>query len=235
MKNIKSYFYISSVAILFMGCAGGNNPGIEYAPDMYDSKGYEPYNQLDSNSLNYLGLNMRKPADGTIALGKADYNYSLPNTGEGYERSASEIVRPAGLIDANCDGKRLYNIYCSPCHGTEGKNDGQVFQRHSKLKPGAWSDGYQNEYIKTLPDGKIYHTLVYGKNNMGSHSSVLTPTERWHVIAYVRQLSNGSTECGETLTLENKGTEEINSDSTTLDVEMTNTEEINQESSNTEE
>lgn len=195
MKKIKSYFYISSIAVLSVGCAGGNNPGIEYAPDMYDSKGYEPYNQLDSNQFNHLGSNLRKPADGTVAIGKADFSYSLPNNGEGYDRAASEIVRPAGLIDNNCDGQRLYNIYCTPCHGAEGKNDGKVFQKVSKLKPGAWADGYQNDYIKNLPDGQIYHTLVYGKNNMGSHSSVLTPDQRWHVIAYVRELSKGNSDC----------------------------------------
>ena len=30
---------------------------------------------------------------------------------------------------------------------------------------------------------------------MGSHASVLTPTQRWQVIAYVRQLSNGNVDC----------------------------------------
>ncbi|MDB4347151.1 cytochrome c [Bacteroidia bacterium] len=195
MKNIKKLLYLSPIALLMVGCAGGNNPGIEYAPDMYDSKGYEPYNQLDSNTLNEYGANVRRPVDGTVALGKADYAYALPNTGEGYERSATEVTMPAGLADAECEGKRLYIMYCSPCHGVEGKNDGNVFKRASYLKPGAWGDGYQNDYIKNLADGQIYHTLVYGKNNMGSHASVLTPTQRWQVIAYVRQLSNGNVDC----------------------------------------
>jgi hypothetical protein len=55
------------------------------------------------------------------------------------------------------------------------------------LKP-AWK-AYTDEYIKTLPEGKIYHTLTYGKNNMGSHASVLKPVDRWRVIKYVKQLS----------------------------------------------
>ena len=195
MKKIKQLLYISPIAILFMGCAGGNNTGIEYAPDMYDSKSYEPYSQLDSNKYNEHGANMRKPVAGSIALGKSDYAYHLPNTGKGYALSATEVTRPADLNDPYCEGKRLYIIYCSPCHGVDGKNDGKVFQRASYLKPGAWGDGYKNEYIKGLADGQIYHTLVYGKNNMGSHASVLNPTERWQVIAYVRQLSEGNTNC----------------------------------------
>ena len=38
-------------------------------------------------------------------------------------------------------------------------------------------------------EGKIYHTLTYGKNNMGSHASVLEPTDRWRVVKYVKLLS----------------------------------------------
>jgi len=66
-----------------------------------------------------------------------------------------------------------------------------VFKKVSTLKP-AWK-GYSDEYIKTLPEGKIYHTLTYGKNNMGSHASVLSPKDRWKVIKYVKFLSSQST------------------------------------------
>ena len=41
--------YVLPVAILavLQGCrAGGEDPGVEYAPDMYVSKGYEPMSQL---------------------------------------------------------------------------------------------------------------------------------------------------------------------------------------------
>jgi hypothetical protein len=72
----------------------------------------------------------------------------------------------------------------------EGKNDGSVFQRVSAIKP-PWP-GYQDEYIKGLSAGKIFHVITYGKNNMGSHASVLTPSERWQVVAYVKELSGSS-------------------------------------------
>jgi len=195
MKKLQNILYIIPLVILFVGCAGGNNTGIEYAPDMYYSKGYEPFSQGDSNTLNEYGSNSRRPVKGTIAWGKEDYTYSLPNNGEGYERAASEVTMPANLTDPNCEGVRLYEIYCSPCHGKVGKNDGKVFQKVTSLVPGAWSDGYENQYIKDLPVGQIYHTLMYGKNNMGSHASVLNPTQRWQVIAYVKQLSLGKAGC----------------------------------------
>lgn len=203
MKKLRNILYISPLAILLVGCASGNNTGIEYAPDMYYSKGYEPFSQGDSNTVNEYGSNSRRPVKGTIALGKEDYSYSLPNNGSGYDRSATEITMPSNLSDPNCEGIRLYEIYCAPCHGKVGKNDGKVFQKVTSLVPGAWSDGYENQYIKDLPVGQIYHTIMYGKNNMGSHASVLNPTQRWQVIAYVKQLSQGKAGCSNAMPSDN--------------------------------
>ena len=188
MSN-KLYILFGSIAAsaLMSGCVSrGNNPGMEYAPDMYYSKGYEAYSQGDSNLVNPYGMNMREPVAGTVAIGKLDYQYSLENTGDGYDASVA-LTAPADATLEDGRGQYLYNINCTPCHGSTGNNDGEVFKKVSTLKP-TWK-GYNDEYIKTLPEGKIYHTLVYGKNNMGSHASVLKPVDRWRVIKYVKQLS----------------------------------------------
>jgi len=177
---------VLSIAVL-SSCvkSRGNNPGLEYAPDMYDSKGYEPYNQKDSNLINPYGMNMREPVKGTIAQGQMDYYYPYPNTADGYEAAGAGLQMPANLQDAEGRGKYNYEIYCSPCHGANGGNDGKVMEKVGKP---VWPS-YQDAYIKTLPVGKIYHTLTYGKNNMGSHASVLSPADRWKVIRYVKELS----------------------------------------------
>lgn len=188
--NNKLYILFGSIAAsaLMSGCVSrGNNPGMEYAPDMYYSKGYEAYNQGDSNLVNPYGMNMREPVAGTVAVGKLDYKYNLENTGDGYESSAA-LSAPAEATLEDGRGQYMYNIYCTPCHGSTGNNDGEVFKKVSTLKP-TWK-GYYDEYIKTLPEGKIYHTLTYGKNNMGSHASVLSPKDRWKVIKYVKYLSS---------------------------------------------
>lgn len=175
------------ISVSFTSCqkSRGNNTGVEYAPDMADSKGYEPYNQIDSNTINPYGMNMREPVKGTVAIGQADYHFPYDNTGEGYEASAAFIM-PA-INGSNEEGKRLYNIYCGLCHGETGGNDGSIFTKQSGIKP-AWAN-YQSEYIRNLAAGKIYWTITYGKNNMGSHASVLTPKERWMVVKYVKELS----------------------------------------------
>ncbi|MCK9481447.1 MAG: cytochrome c [Bacteroidia bacterium] len=190
---MNKYFYITfslvGFAALLSSCSKsrGNNPGVEYAPDMYYDKGYEPFKEKDSNTLNKFGSNLREPVKGTIAVGKLDYAYPLENNGQGYEESATKVNYPENFVFDKARGERLYNIYCSPCHGIEGHNDGNVFKKVPGIKP-PWP-GYDDNYIKTLPVGKMYHVITYGKNNMGSHASVLTPEERWQVIAHIQELS----------------------------------------------
>lgn len=192
---MKRIVYIASgilaMSAVVTGCVSrGNDPGWEYAPDMAYSKGYEPYNQGDSNSVNPYGMSMREPVAGTVALGKEDNHYPLENTAEGYEASKA-LTYPAGLDDKDNRGKYLYDIYCTPCHGANGGNDGEVFKR-GMGKP-AWPN-YQDKYIRELSPGQIYHTLTYGKNNMGSHAYSLKPMDRWRVVKYVKQLSGAGAE-----------------------------------------
>ena len=49
-----------------------NDTGTEFAPNMYNSVGYEPMTQLagDTNTINPLGINMRVPVAGTISRKK---------------------------------------------------------------------------------------------------------------------------------------------------------------------
>ena len=46
---------------------------------------------------------------------------------------------------------------------------------------------YNSAALKELPAGKMFHTLTYGKNNMGSYASQLTPVQRWEVICYIQK------------------------------------------------
>jgi hypothetical protein len=39
----------------------------------YYAKGYEPFQEKDSNKFNKYGSNMREPVKGTVAVGKLDF------------------------------------------------------------------------------------------------------------------------------------------------------------------
>ena len=185
MKNIiKSLLLVSAVAVVFSACtAGGDNPGIEYAPDMVVSKGYEPLSQVGDNTINPMGMNMRLPAPNTIARGQLSFQYPFPKNIDGYTSAKAELKNPLAASPENlAEGKRLYNINCAVCHGEEGKGDGPVA---AKFPPNN-IPSYQSDRIKSLPEGGMYHSITYGINLMGSYASVLTPDERWKVIQYVQ-------------------------------------------------
>lgn len=187
------YIVLSTSLLSLSSCflkSSGDFTGIEYAPDMYYSKGYEPMTQFSDSSMyryNPYFMSMREPVAGTVANGQLDYQYPFDNTAEGYAASAS-LSMPTDLSEKElARGEVQYQIYCSVCHGEKGGNDGKVSSKQSVLKP-SWAN-YQDPYIKNLPVGNIYHVLTYGKNNMGSYAYALTPRERWAVISFVKRLS----------------------------------------------
>jgi mono/diheme cytochrome c family protein len=192
--NQKLFFGITLVVFGLMAvmtsCSDDpKHPGYEFMPDMYRSPSYE------TNSMNPLfadSMTQRKPVQGTVARGDALYSdidrmpYAYPESIEGYEAAGRELKNPLEKTEKNmAAGKGLYENYCLVCHGETGKGDGPVTQRNGPIPP-----AYSSDALKNLPEGKMYHTVEYGKNMMGSHASQLLPTQRWKIIMYVQTLQN---------------------------------------------
>jgi len=47
-------------------------------------------------------------------------------------------------------------------------------------------------YVK-MADGTMYHSINYGRNNMGSYASQLSVKQRWQIIQYLRTLQPKAT------------------------------------------
>jgi mono/diheme cytochrome c family protein len=113
--------------------------------------------------------------------------YALPNDTTGYSRAAVEIHSPLLANKVNIEeGKRLYMIFCQHCHGKEGHGDGAI----SKNGLIAGIPDYATK-LKDLEEGKMYHTLQFGKGLMGSHASQLNQKERWQILEWVKCLQKG--------------------------------------------
>jgi mono/diheme cytochrome c family protein len=189
LKFIFSTFLIGSAIALLSSCsAGGDNPGYEYAPNMYHSFAYEPLTQEEDkpNTINPNGMNMREPVNHTIARGQLDFaKYSFSVSNESYEASASlknPLTASSSII---AEGNTLYNINCSPCHGEKGLGDGTLVA-DGKFPP---PPSYDSDRIKTTPDGKMFYSIRYGKNLMGAYGTALNPEQIWKVIHYIRTVS----------------------------------------------
>ncbi len=192
MKKLLSYIVPLGFAALAASChyTDTSKPGHEFMPDMYRSPSYETY----SSNPNFPdSITARQPVKGTIARGDAIFTdldrmpYAYENTPEGYEQAGAQLKNPLAITAENlAEGKRLYFNYCQACHGETGMGDGPVVQRNGPVPP-----AYNSEALKNLPEGKMFHSIQYGKNMMGSHASQLTASQRWMIIQHVQSLQNG--------------------------------------------
>jgi len=162
----------------------GNDPGVEYAPEMYESIPYEPLRQTSYNTVNSFGINQRTPANGTIPRGKLSYYDHIPKDSVGIAERV--LHNPFPYTKANLEeGKVLYTRICSHCHGEAGDGQGPVGLKFKGVP------NYSAGAYKTMNDGHIYHVIEWGRNRMMPHGSQVNPEERWKIAMYVRVLQRG--------------------------------------------
>ncbi len=204
-----------TLVILLAGLAAGmtlvtscskdeKKPGLEYMPDMYRSPSYEIY----SSNPNFAdSMSMRLPVKGTIPRGYTFFSY--PSSNEGYEAAGRDVHNPLVADSANlAEGKRLYAIGCTHCHGETGQGDGTIVSNGKFPPPPSYSKGNSSRggLMKDLTDGKIFHTITYGINLMGSHASQFNPEERWKIVMYIHQLQHDGAQPEATATDSTKAT-----------------------------
>jgi mono/diheme cytochrome c family protein len=209
------YLFIFGVMTLgFFSCQapGGNSPGSEYMPDMAHSIAYEAnhyqyyYNNTWGGEEEYHQFAQpRKPVAGTIprgvskisgdntgitippAVGASVYPYS--DNEEDRTRAINEIIKnPYPITDAGLvKGKELYTIYCATCHGDKGDGAGYLVRDDGGVYPAQPANFLLEEHLNAS-NGRYYHSIMHGRNLMGSYKDKLNTEERWQVIHYIRSL-----------------------------------------------
>lgn len=193
-NNIFTVLLLSIAGITVMtGCGSDNKriPGKIYMPDMSYSRAIETYSPLDSlffttdkkNPGDEIYYN-RKPVEGTIGRGEM-FPYTLPNDSLGYAMSA-QVKNPLPPLVGkdSLEAARLFNINCAICHGPKADGNGPL---STSGKIGAIANLTLPIYV-ALADGTMYHSINYGKNNMGSYAPQLNRRQRWQMVQYIRTL-----------------------------------------------
>ena len=172
-KNIA--FLILTLSII--SCFDPSKPNYQYFPNMYESVGYKTYQESDAFPN---GIQAQLPVEGSVPRGWQPYEYEDSN--EGYESAKLNLKSPLIQNDENLkNGKKMYDIYCSVCHGSKGDGQGILMEREKFLGIPSYAD-------RDITEGSIYHVLMYGINLMGSHAGQVNDEERWQIAQYVLKL-----------------------------------------------
>jgi cytochrome c553 len=180
MKTTIKYTVVLVMLVGLVSCQKNARPNYQYMPNMYESIGYEAYQESDAFAN---GVEAQLPAEGTIPRG--DFMpYEIEDTNEGFDLAKTTLTSPLDSTSVDyTEGKILYDIYCGICHGTKGNGKGKLVEREKILGVPSYDDAGRG-----ITTGSIYHVIYYGKNTMGSYANQLNETERWQVVAYVEKL-----------------------------------------------
>lgn len=81
-------------------------------------------------------------------------------------------------------GRGRFAIACAPCHGIAGDANTVVAHDMQRRRP----PSLHESRIVALSPGALYRVITDGYGLMPSYESLLSPADRWAVIAYVRTL-----------------------------------------------
>jgi len=196
-----------AVVLMMQSCQqpGGDTTGSEFMPDMGHSIAYEAnyYNYYYNNTWGsqeeyYNFAKPKEPVNGTVprqsaksisipkAPGSQPYYYA--DTEDERTRAMTELIdNPYAITDDGlARGKELYNTFCAICHGEKGDGNGYL-ARDGGAYPVAPAQLISDEFT-AASNGRFYHSIMYGKNLMGSYKDKISYEERWQVIHYIRSL-----------------------------------------------
>lgn len=101
----------------------------------------------------------------------------------------TEAPRPANLEGFRIlalRGRERFDIACAPCHGTLGDAETPIADRMTLRRP----PSLHEPRIARMSGRALYDVVTRGYGLMPSYARLLTPADRWAVVAWVRTLQH---------------------------------------------
>jgi mono/diheme cytochrome c family protein len=195
---MKRFFWIATIfllALILASCSDvRRKTGGVYMPDMAYSRAIETYAQLDSakftSDSNARGEGKifynARPVIGTMAIGDSmPFMYArdigADTTNYIASRQAKNPLQPLNAVEMK-EAERLYLVNCAICHGPKLDGNGPLYNGGN----GPFKAAPKNLITYILPEGQMFYSITYGKNNMGSYASQITTRQRWMIIDYIK-------------------------------------------------
>ncbi len=102
-------------------------------------------------------------------------------------QAAADLKNPIPSSSSTIkSGKVLYQAYCAPCHGNNGKGDGPAA---ASLHPKPAD--HTSPAVQAESDGTLFYKISEGHTGtaMPPFKAVLHPDQRWSIIDYIRTMS----------------------------------------------
>jgi mono/diheme cytochrome c family protein len=180
-----------------------SEPHIHIFPDMDFQPKYKSDTAMD---LMPDGRANRGEIQGTVARGQLqtdetffhglDAAEGAPKWVTGFPKTYPDGRPFAVDLDLLTRGKGRFEIYCTPCHGYDGRGQGMVPER-VKQGGGVWqarnlveapqADG-KGGVVAQMPNGQLFNTISNGYNTMMGYAAQVPHADRWAIVAYVRAL-----------------------------------------------
>lgn len=183
MRSVIGSLALAACALVALGVVS-----LAITPDP-EKRNFEIFNEM-VHSPGYLsqsanpnfedGMTQRPPVAGAIARGRH------PIGDPGMEPVAPWSGAAPDTVVAR--GKRVFAIFCSPCHGDAGLGDGAVTRRGFPPPPSLDADN-----ARKLSDGAVLRIIAEGRGNMPSLAGQVRREDQWAAIAYMRALQAGAT------------------------------------------
>jgi mono/diheme cytochrome c family protein len=169
-----------------------SEPHIHIFPDMDFQPKYKSDQAMD---LFGDGRENRGEISGTVARGSLDaddlFYRGIEHAPDG-DHWTTKFPAQLPISDQLMKrGRNRFEIYCTPCHGYDGRGMGAVPTRVA-ASGGAWQArnlvDAGNPVAIHMPNGQLFNTISNGYNTMMGYAAQIPHADRWAIVLYVRAL-----------------------------------------------
>lgn len=164
------------------GCRGctSSSPPVHLNPNMDRQPVYRAQAESDFFAD---GATMRRPVEGTVARGELRADSALWRGVDDAGQPVATSPVPADETVLTRGGER-YGIYCTPCHGDNGRGRGVLYER-AGVQSG---DLVGDERLRGLSAGELFAVITDGVGLMPGYAYQIPPGDRWAIVAHVQEL-----------------------------------------------